>query len=211
MIRQTRRRRSASAREALAGARSRTSTRRCIAGQSVIGGGATPEQSLATWLIALACANAVEAERELRAGDPPVIARIEDERLVLDLRTVLPDEEDGARGSDCGASARLRRVPGTCLPTVLTRIFSPSVMNGGHLHHQAGFHLGGLGHVRNRGALEAGLGLDHRHIHGGRQLHADRLAFVELHRHLQLRNQVIASRRPAGPSSGASARRSRCS
>jgi L-seryl-tRNA(Ser) seleniumtransferase len=29
----------------------------------------------------------------LRAGDPPVIARIEDDRLVLDLRTVLPEQE----------------------------------------------------------------------------------------------------------------------
>ena len=38
------------------------------------------------------------AERKLRAGDPPVIARIEDERLVLDLRTVLPEEEDELAG-----------------------------------------------------------------------------------------------------------------
>jgi L-seryl-tRNA(Ser) seleniumtransferase len=35
----------------------------------------------------------VSAERKLRGGDPPVIARIEDDRLVLDLRTVLPREE----------------------------------------------------------------------------------------------------------------------
>jgi L-seryl-tRNA(Ser) seleniumtransferase len=64
-----------------------------IPGDSVIGGGATPEQSIATWLIALPCASVVEAELHLRSSDPPVIARIEKGRLVLDLRTVFPDEE----------------------------------------------------------------------------------------------------------------------
>jgi L-seryl-tRNA(Ser) seleniumtransferase len=64
-------------------------------GQSVIGGGATPEQSLPTWLIVVAeGGDAVGTERRLRANDPPIIARIEDERVVLDLRTVLPEEEE---------------------------------------------------------------------------------------------------------------------
>jgi len=64
------------------------------AGSSVIGGGATPEQSIPTWLIAVECADVVEAERGLRARDPAIVARIEDGRLVLDLRTVFRDEED---------------------------------------------------------------------------------------------------------------------
>jgi L-seryl-tRNA(Ser) seleniumtransferase len=64
-----------------------------VEGRSVIGGGSTPEQSLETWLIALG-GDAVKRERELRLGDPPVIARIEDDRVVLDLRTVSADEED---------------------------------------------------------------------------------------------------------------------
>jgi L-seryl-tRNA(Ser) seleniumtransferase len=64
-----------------------------IAGRSVIGGGATPEQSLPTCLIAPSVPDVVEAERRLREGDPPVIARIERDRLLLDLRTVLPEEE----------------------------------------------------------------------------------------------------------------------
>lgn len=60
-----------------------------VAGESVIGGGSTPEQSLATWLIALP----ESAEARLRAHDPPVIGRIEGGRLLLDLRTVFPEDE----------------------------------------------------------------------------------------------------------------------
>jgi L-seryl-tRNA(Ser) seleniumtransferase len=63
-------------------------------GSSVIGGGATPEQSIATWLIAIQCTDAVAAERQLRAGTPAVVARIEGGRLLLDLRTVLKEEQD---------------------------------------------------------------------------------------------------------------------
>jgi L-seryl-tRNA(Ser) seleniumtransferase len=65
-----------------------------VAGQSVIGGGATPQQSIPTWLIAVDCACVVDSERRLRAGDPPIVARIENERLIFDLRTVFTAEED---------------------------------------------------------------------------------------------------------------------
>src|SRR5579862_5406738 len=63
-------------------------------GSSMIGGGATPEQPLASWLVAIHCGNVNEAERRCREGDPPVVARIEDERLLLDLRTVFETEEE---------------------------------------------------------------------------------------------------------------------
>jgi L-seryl-tRNA(Ser) seleniumtransferase len=76
-----------------------------VPGHSVIGGGATPEQSLPTWLIAIAGRSANDAERTLRANDPPVIARIEDDRLLLDLRTVFREEE-----------VELKRALGKCLP-----------------------------------------------------------------------------------------------
>ncbi len=62
-------------------------------GRSLVGGGATPDQSLATWLIALDSTRAVELEEKLRRGQPPVVARIERERVVIDLRTVLAEEE----------------------------------------------------------------------------------------------------------------------
>jgi len=65
-----------------------------VPGESVIGGGSTPEQSLPGWVIAIRCADVVESERRCRECDPPVIARIEDDRLVFDLRTVFPDEEN---------------------------------------------------------------------------------------------------------------------
>jgi L-seryl-tRNA(Ser) seleniumtransferase len=64
-----------------------------IEGSSVIGGGSTPEQSLPTYLIAVESDNVVALEKRLRGGDPPVVARIEDQRLLLDLRTVLAEEE----------------------------------------------------------------------------------------------------------------------
>jgi L-seryl-tRNA(Ser) seleniumtransferase len=66
-------------------------------GESVIGGGSTPEQSIATWLLVIERPDVVSAERKLRANDPPAIARIENDRLVLDLRTVFEDEEEELR------------------------------------------------------------------------------------------------------------------
>jgi L-seryl-tRNA(Ser) seleniumtransferase len=65
-----------------------------IPGESVVGGGATPMQSIPTWVIAVECADVVEAERTLRARDVPVIARVQDGRLMIDLRTVFRAEED---------------------------------------------------------------------------------------------------------------------
>jgi len=65
-----------------------------IEGSSMIGGGSTPGQPLQSWPIAIDCADVVEAERRCRLSDPPVVARIEDGRLLLDLRTVFAEEED---------------------------------------------------------------------------------------------------------------------
>jgi L-seryl-tRNA(Ser) seleniumtransferase len=60
----------------------------------MIGGGATPEQPIPTCLIAIACADLVSKEQQLRENQPPVIARIENDHLMIDLRTVFPEEED---------------------------------------------------------------------------------------------------------------------
>lgn len=61
-----------------------------IAGESVIGGGSTPDRSLPTFLIALP-GPAHKLERKLRAQN--IVARVEKDRLLLDLRTVLPSQE----------------------------------------------------------------------------------------------------------------------
>ncbi len=65
-----------------------------VEGSSVVGGGATPQRELKSWVIAVECGDVVEVERRLRGGDPAVVARIEDGRLMVDLRTVFPAEED---------------------------------------------------------------------------------------------------------------------
>jgi L-seryl-tRNA(Ser) seleniumtransferase len=67
-----------------------------IDGESVIGGGAAPSSLLATRLLALDCAelNAHELARRLRTCDPPIIARVEEGRVLLDLRTVFPEQDD---------------------------------------------------------------------------------------------------------------------
>jgi L-seryl-tRNA(Ser) seleniumtransferase len=62
-----------------------------IEGESVAGGGSTPDQTLPTWLIAVA-GDAVEIEKRLRAKG--IISRIQDGRVVIDLRTVFPEEDE---------------------------------------------------------------------------------------------------------------------
>jgi L-seryl-tRNA(Ser) seleniumtransferase len=65
-----------------------------VKGASVIGGGSTPAQSLETWLLAIASDDAVGLDLRLRTGKPPVITRIENARVLIDLRTVFPEEEE---------------------------------------------------------------------------------------------------------------------
>jgi L-seryl-tRNA(Ser) seleniumtransferase len=66
-----------------------------IAGQSAIGGGSGPNVHPATTLVALSHAELKpdEIERKLRACSPPVISRIADNLVLLDLRTVDVREE----------------------------------------------------------------------------------------------------------------------
>jgi L-seryl-tRNA(Ser) seleniumtransferase len=58
-------------------------------GQSTVGGGSLPGETLPTKLVALTVNNPDDFLARLRRGDPPVVARIENDRVVLDLRTVL--------------------------------------------------------------------------------------------------------------------------
>ena len=67
-----------------------------IEGESVIGGGAAPSAVLPTWLITVAVdgLSADQLLARLRQTDPPIVARVQDDRVVMDLRTVFP-EQDG--------------------------------------------------------------------------------------------------------------------
>ncbi len=64
-----------------------------LPGRSMIGGGSLPEESLPTTLLALPAERSVSLAAKLRAGDPAIVARLQDERLVIDPRTVLPHQE----------------------------------------------------------------------------------------------------------------------
>jgi L-seryl-tRNA(Ser) seleniumtransferase len=62
-------------------------------GESAIGGGSTPDQRLPTWLVELSVSDPVCFEQDLRSAPVPVIARIEHDKILLDLRTVSAAEE----------------------------------------------------------------------------------------------------------------------
>ena len=66
-------------------------------GASLAGGGSTPEQLLPSKVIRIASGRYSAAQLEQRLRRAPagvaVIARVEDDRLILDLRTVFPDQE----------------------------------------------------------------------------------------------------------------------
>jgi L-seryl-tRNA(Ser) seleniumtransferase len=66
-----------------------------VDGESVIGGGAAPSSSLPTRLLALSCEglSADELAARLRSYDPPIVARVEEGRVLLDLRTVFPEQD----------------------------------------------------------------------------------------------------------------------
>ena len=69
---------------------------RILDGCSLTGGGSAPEETVPTTLLALrsTARSCNELSRRLRRGSRPVVARIEDDWVLLDLRTVLPEEDE---------------------------------------------------------------------------------------------------------------------
>lgn len=67
-----------------------------IDGDSVIGGGAAPSATLPTRMLSLATdqLSADELSARLRSSDPPIVARVEEGRVLLDLRTVFPEQDE---------------------------------------------------------------------------------------------------------------------
>jgi len=66
-----------------------------VEGESVIGGGAAPSSVLPTRLLAVTPVGLSpdELSTALRKFEPPIIARVEEGRVLLDLRTVFPDQD----------------------------------------------------------------------------------------------------------------------
>jgi L-seryl-tRNA(Ser) seleniumtransferase len=64
-------------------------------GESILGGGSAPSSVLPTRVLALSCdgLSADEFAERLRGSDPPIIARVEEGRVLLDLRTVFPEQD----------------------------------------------------------------------------------------------------------------------
>jgi L-seryl-tRNA(Ser) seleniumtransferase len=65
-----------------------------IPGESTIGGGSLPEETLPTCLLSLKLPSPNRAMTHLRQAPIPIIARLQDNLLVLDPRTVLPEQDD---------------------------------------------------------------------------------------------------------------------
>jgi L-seryl-tRNA(Ser) seleniumtransferase len=67
-----------------------------IDGESTIGGGSLPGETIPTKLVAIPGAGGyvTDLAKRLRTGSPPVVARVERDALLLDPRTVMPDEDE---------------------------------------------------------------------------------------------------------------------
>ena len=74
-----------------------------VQGLSAIGGGSLPGETLPTWLLSIGAGETPEGAqglaKRLRDAETPVIARIEDDRVLLDPRTALPSEENALLAS----------------------------------------------------------------------------------------------------------------
>lgn len=64
-----------------------------MAGKSTVGGGSLPDESIPTWLLELKVKSAEKFLRALRKNNPPIVARTENDKVLLDPRTVLPEQE----------------------------------------------------------------------------------------------------------------------
>jgi L-seryl-tRNA(Ser) seleniumtransferase len=62
--------------------------------RSAIGGGSLPGQTQPSWAIAFHTSSPDGLAAALRRADPPVISRIEDDRVLLDLRAILPEQDE---------------------------------------------------------------------------------------------------------------------
>lgn len=81
-----------------------------IAGMSMVGGGSLPTESLPTYLFALEVDNPTQFHKLLRTPPTPVISRIENEKILLDPRTVLINHEEDLLNKVKSLMAQSKRV-----------------------------------------------------------------------------------------------------
>jgi L-seryl-tRNA(Ser) seleniumtransferase len=62
--------------------------------ESASGGGALPELTLPSWAISIKTDSAAQFAERLRLGTPAVLARVQDGKTLIDVRTILPQDED---------------------------------------------------------------------------------------------------------------------
>jgi L-seryl-tRNA(Ser) seleniumtransferase len=96
----------ARARSIVAGLASSDIEAEVIETRSTIGGGSLPEETQPSFAVAIRGARATLVAGALRAADPPVISRIVDERVALDLRSVLPEDDVVLTRAVSGALAK---------------------------------------------------------------------------------------------------------
>jgi L-seryl-tRNA(Ser) seleniumtransferase len=78
-------------------------TLRVVDGESVLGGGSAPGATLPTKLVAVTSDDIPvdEIARRLRTNEPPIVARVDENRVLLDLRTVLPEQDSAIAKALC--------------------------------------------------------------------------------------------------------------
>lgn len=64
-----------------------------VEGESTVGGGSLPDESISTFLLELQVKSADKFLRALRKNNPPIIARTENDKILLDPRAVFPEQE----------------------------------------------------------------------------------------------------------------------
>jgi L-seryl-tRNA(Ser) seleniumtransferase len=64
-----------------------------VPSESTVGGGSLPDESMPTFVLSLSVKNPDKFLKRLRAQNPPIIARTENDLLLFDPRTVLPEQD----------------------------------------------------------------------------------------------------------------------
>jgi L-seryl-tRNA(Ser) seleniumtransferase len=87
---------------------------RAVATRAVLGGGTTPDQTLPSWAVALPGGD--DLARRLRRADPPLIGRVAEGHVLLDLRAVFPAQDPQVRSGVIGACGSFQDKPNNTRP-----------------------------------------------------------------------------------------------